>query len=116
MPDQAVEIAGADVVALGDAGIQLLQHAAGDVAAAFRAGQDHDVAVRVRLDAEPILDQRQMRVVLAEQPRQEPVVLEGHDHPLLGRRLDFLGRASPPAGAGPRYAVKSASPATVELL
>jgi len=51
------------------------------------AGQDHDVAVGMRFDAEPILDQGQMGIVFAEQARQVPIVLEGNHDTLPGRCL-----------------------------
>ncbi len=76
MADEAVEIAGADRLAGGRALIELLQHAARDLAGGFRPVQRDDVAVRMRLDAEAVFDQRKMAVVFAEQPRQVAVVLE----------------------------------------
>ena len=71
MADEAVEVAGADRLAGGCALIELLQHAARDRPMRFRPGQRDDVAVRVRLDAETVLDQRQMAVVLAEKLRSD---------------------------------------------
>ena len=85
MAQQSVDIAGADVLALADAGIELLQHLAGGRACAGRSGQRDDVAVRLRDDAEAILEKRQMSVVFAQQPVQMPVVLEGHDNACLLR-------------------------------
>ena len=83
MAQQAVDIAGPDVLALADARVELLQHVARHLAGRGRARQGHDVAVGVRLDAEALLEQRQMSVVFAEQPVQVPVVLERHDQARL---------------------------------
>ena len=89
---QAVDVAGSDVLALADARVELFQHVARGLAGRGRPGQRHDVAVGLRLDAEPLLQQRQMSVVFAEQPVQVPVVLEGHDHARL-RSSELLAQA-----------------------
>ena len=91
---QSVDIAGADVLALADAGVELLQHLAGGRTCAGGSGQRDDVAVRLRDDAEAVLKKRQMAVVFAQQPVQMPVVLEGHDNACL-LRFELL--------AQPRY-------------
>ena len=83
MAQQAIDVAGADVLALADARIELFQHLARRLAGGRRARQRHDVAMGLRLDAEPLLQQRQMSVVFAEQPIEMPVVLEGHDQTRL---------------------------------
>jgi hypothetical protein len=92
MAQDAVDVAGSDVLALPDAGVELLQHIARRLDGAGRSGQRHDVAVRLRLDAEPLLQERQMSIVFAEQPVQMPVVLErNHQAPL--RRSHLLAQA-----------------------
>ncbi len=65
MADEAVEIARADRLAAADARVKLLEHAARDIAGRFRSIEDDDVAVRVRLDTEAVLDKRQMAVVFS---------------------------------------------------
>ena len=77
MTDQPVDVAGPDLVAVAGTLVEALEHLAGLQAGGFRADQRDDIAVRVRLDAEPLLEQRQVRVVLAEQDGQQPVVIEG---------------------------------------
>ena len=96
--DEAVEVAGADRLAGGSALIKLLQHVARDVQRALRPVERNDVAVRVRLDAETVLDQRQVAVVLAEKLRQMAVVLKGDDNTLV-RDLSFGSSARPGDGA-----------------
>src|SRR5581483_4156348 len=83
MAQQAIDVTGPDVLALAHPRIELLQHLARRLARRRRPGQGDDVAVGLRLDAEPLLEQRQMSVILAEQPVQMPIVLEGHDHARL---------------------------------
>ena len=58
MADEPVEIAGADLLAVGDARVKLLEHPARDIAGRLRAVEDDDVAMGVRFDAEAVLDQR----------------------------------------------------------
>jgi hypothetical protein len=94
MAQQPVDIPGADILALADAGIELLQHLAGRRTCASRPRQRDDVAVCLRDDAEAILKKRQVSVVFAEQPVEMPIVLEGHDHACL-LRLELF--------AEPRY-------------
>src|SRR4029453_10645126 len=47
------------------------------------AVEDDDIAVRMRLDAEPVLDQREVAVIFPEEPRQKPIVLERDDDALV---------------------------------
>ena len=54
--------------------------------------------MRVRLDAEAVLDQRKITVVLTEKLRQMAVVLEGDDNALI-RDLSFGRSARPGDGA-----------------
>src|SRR5690606_32276299 len=61
-----------------------LQHLARQLAGGHRPREDDDVAMRVCFDAEPVLDQRQMRVVLAEESGEMSVVLERDDDPRAG--------------------------------
>ena len=89
---QSVDVAGADVLALADTGVELLQHLAGCRTCASRSGQRDDVAVRLRDDAETVLEKRQMAVVFAQQPVQMPVVLEGHNDACL-LRFELLAQA-----------------------
>ena len=98
MADEAVEVAGADLLAGGDAAVELLEHAARDLAGGLRPVEDDDVAVRMRLDAEPVLDQRQVAVKFPEQPRQMPVVLERHDDALVRSLHLSLGVPVPATG------------------
>ena len=55
--DEAVEVAGPHSLSARDAGIQLFQDAAGDLARTLGAIENDDVAVGVGVDAEAILDQ-----------------------------------------------------------
>jgi hypothetical protein len=80
MPQQAVDIAGGDVVAGADARIELFQDFAGSRTGFGGSAQCHHVAVHVRLYAEAVLDQCQMTVILAKQPAEVAIVLEGHDY------------------------------------
>ncbi len=66
MPNETVEVAGADRLAGRRTLVQLLEHAARNLTGGFRPIQRDDVAVRVRLDAEAIFDQRKMTVVFTE--------------------------------------------------
>src|SRR5262245_40992641 len=86
MAQQAVDIAGAETLALPHAGVELLQHLARRYTCLGRPRQGDDVAMHVRLDAEPILEQGEMAVVRTEQATKMAVVLERHDHACL---LDF---------------------------
>jgi len=52
------------------------------------------------LDAEAILDQRKVGIVLAEQLMQVAVVLEGNDDALIGRLR--LGRTAAAEGLPPK--------------
>ncbi len=83
MAQQAVDIARRDVLTGLGAGIQLLQHDTSRVAGRLWSGDGDDVAVRLRLDAETLLEQGQMAVKLAQQARQMAIVLEGHDDACL---------------------------------
>ena len=89
------------VLAGDDARVELLEHAARKLAGRLGAVEDDDVAVRVRLDAEAILDQRQMAVVFSEKAREVPVVLERHHDAPVGD-LDLSG----PARSGDRVPAK----------
>jgi hypothetical protein len=92
MAQQAVNIAGSNVLALANARVELFQHVTRCLAGGGGPVQRHHVTVGLRLDAEPLLQQRQMSVVFAEQPVQVPVVLEGHDHTRL-RSSELLAQA-----------------------
>ena len=59
--DEAVEVAGPYSLPARDAGIQLFQDAAGDLARTLGAIENNDVAVSVGVDAEAILDQSEVR-------------------------------------------------------
>ena len=104
VPDEPVDVAGADVLALLDAGVGGLQHAAGKLAFWSGAGQDDHVAVRMGGDPEPFLDEGKMGIVFAEQPRQEAVVIEWNHDPPVGRRIG--GGRFPAAGTGHRRPAK----------
>ena len=78
MTQQAVDVAGADVLALAYARVELLEHIACRLAGFGWARQSHDVAVGVRFDAQPLLEQGQVAVVFAEQPVQVTIVFERH--------------------------------------
>src|SRR6185437_5659703 len=59
----------------------------------FRTGDGQAVAARDDGDAELPLDAVEMLIALAEELRQQPVVVELHRHPALpGRRLLARGR------------------------
>ena len=98
----AVDVAGTNVLALPDARVELLEHIARRLDRARGARLRHDVAVRLRLDAEPLLQERQMSIVFAEQPVQMPVVLEGTTR----RPCAALTCLPRPVAAGPRTPVK----------
>ena len=101
VPYQPVEIAGANLLAGGDARIELLQHRPGDLAGGLWAIQNDDVAVRVRFYAEAILDQRKVAIVLSQELGEVPVVFERH-HDALVRNLNLRG----PARSGNRVPAK----------
>ena len=96
--DRAVDVAGGEVVAALELLVEAFEHAARLLAGVARALDGDVIAARVGDDAEPPLDQREILVVLAEQRRGEPVVVEGeHD---LGRRR-CLGAAGSSPWSGP---------------
>jgi hypothetical protein len=64
--DQPIDVAGAYLATLLQACIKFLQHVARQIAAAFRSFENYDVAMSPRLDIEPILNQCQMRIMLAQ--------------------------------------------------
>ena len=99
--DQPVEVARADLLALGDALVESLEHFARDAAGRLRAGQDDDVAVGVGIDAEPVLDQGKVGIEFAEKSGEQPVVLEGDDDALVGG-----GRLGGSARSGQRLPAK----------
>ena len=76
-PDRAFDIALREVVAALDLLIKAFEHAARALAAVARAFDRHLIAARVRHDAEPALDQREVLPVLPEQRRGAAIVVEG---------------------------------------
>ena len=84
---------GADVLALADARIELFQDVAGGFAGSTRARQRHHVAMRLGLDTEPLFEQGQMPIELAQQPIEMAVVLEGHNQPRLLAVAELLAKA-----------------------
>ena len=69
----------------------------------LRAAADrHLVAARDGIDAEPLLDQREVLVELAEQLRHQPVVVEGDDDMglVLGERGDGAPRLADGRSSG----------------
>ena len=85
MAQEAVDVARADVLALADARIKLLEHVTRNFAGFHWACQRHHVAVGMRLDAKALLEQCQMPVVFAEKAIQVAVVLKRHDQTCLLR-------------------------------
>jgi hypothetical protein len=86
MTDQSVEIAGADLLALGNARVELFKNIPGDRARCRGARQDDDVAVGVGVYAKAIFNESEVAVVFPEQLRQHSVIFEGNNNT---RRFDF---------------------------
>ena len=86
LPDGALDVAVAQVVAALDMLVEPLQHAAGLLAGAARTVDGDVIAALLRHHAEPALDQREVLSVLPEQDGSQPVVLEG-EHGLRGGRF-----------------------------
>jgi hypothetical protein len=84
VPDQAVEVAWPNLLSGKQAAIELLEHAAGNLAGGLRPGEGHDIPMGMSFDTQSILDQAEMSVVLTQELGQEPVVLETNDQSLLG--------------------------------
>jgi hypothetical protein len=84
VPDETVEVPCPDLLAARDPSVKLLKNSASHFTAGFGSGQDHHVAMGVGLDAEPSLDQGQMRVIFPKKLGQIPIVLEGDDQTPLG--------------------------------
>ena len=102
MTKRAVDVGWPDGLALAGAGIELLEHFAGDFYAGRRAVEGYDIAVRDGADPEPILEHREIGVVFAEQGGYHTVVLEGNGQPAVCLlRLAALG------GAGLGWIAKS---------
>src|SRR5690606_35809734 len=83
MTDESVEVPRPDLLATCNTRIKLLEDTACDFAGGLGARQDDDIAMGVRFDAEAVLDQRQMGIVLAEQLGKVTIVLKGDDQTLL---------------------------------
>ena len=92
---QAVDIAGADVLALANARVELFQHLARRLAC--RGGPVSVTTLPCACASMPrrSSSKRQMSVVFAEQPVQMPVVLEGHDQARLRRSEPACPSPSP---------------------
>ena len=65
--NDAIDIAGTDMLAFDDPIVKREQNLACRLARGGRPRESDEVAMRTGIDTEPFLDQGQMRVVLAEQ-------------------------------------------------
>ncbi len=103
--DRRIDLAEVDGEAALQPLIELVQHLARLGHGAGIAGDGDLIAARHQRDAEALLDAREMAVVLAEQHRQQPIVVELQDQGLgdAGRGHDGqapatrLGAAARPA-------------------
>jgi hypothetical protein len=77
--DQPVEITSSHGFSLGDARIKIFQNIPGDRTLGGGTGEDDDVSMGMGIDAQPVLDQGEVAIVLTEQLGQNPVVLERYD-------------------------------------
>ena len=76
-PDGALDVAGDQLVAALEPLVERVEHAPRLLAGVARALERDVVAALLGDHAEPVLDQREVLVVLAEQQRGEAVVVEG---------------------------------------
>ena len=75
----AIDIAGADALARLQANVEHVEREAGAGHRIGAAAQRHLIAARDSFDAEPLLDDREVLVELAEQFLRQAVVIEGND-------------------------------------
>ena len=98
--DRAVDVAGSELVALLQAAVEDVEGEAGAVAGAGGAAERHLIAAGDGLDAESLLDEREVLVELAEQHGGEAVVVEGDDD--LGGAIGRRWRPAPSVLCAPR--------------
>jgi len=101
MAQEAVDVAGADVLALSDACVKFLEHFACNFARLHWACQGYDIAMGMRLDAQAFLQQCQMPIVFAEKAIEVAIVPNG----TTKRACSALGTLPNPVAAGPRTPV-----------
>jgi hypothetical protein len=110
MAQEAVDVAGTDILPLANARVKLFEDLACGFAGRCGPGQGDDVAMGMGLDPQPLLQQGQMTVVFSKQPIEMPVVFERHHQAglLIPELLAQSGRPWPThAGQRPGLLMKA---------